>query len=81
MDMTNSKTQLVQINSMEGMLVIPSDDDDRHMMMMMTMMTAEETMNRAMATLPDNLTAEYREACRWAPELVEKESDPRWFLR
>jgi hypothetical protein len=43
--------------------------------------TAEETMNRVMALLPDDLTAEYREACRFVPELVEKESNPRWFLR
>jgi hypothetical protein len=41
----------------------------------------EEVMHAAMALLPDELTAAYREACRFVPELVEKESDPRWFLR
>jgi hypothetical protein len=45
---------------------------------------AEETMNRAMTRLlgeQSELTAEYREACRFVPELVEKESNQRWFLR
>ena len=41
----------------------------------------ETLMNRAMALLPDELTFEYRQACRFVPELVEKESKPRWFLR
>jgi hypothetical protein len=42
---------------------------------------AETIMNQAMALLPDDLTFEYRQACRFVPELVDKESDPRWFLR
>jgi hypothetical protein len=45
----------------------------------------EETiMNRAMARLTEEMsesTFEYRQACRFVPELVEKESKPRWFLR
>jgi hypothetical protein len=59
-------------------IMTTTTDDDDHLIIMMT---AEETMNRAMALLPDELTAEYRDACRWVPELVEKESNPRWFLR
>lgn len=42
---------------------------------------AEEKIHAAMTKLADDLTAAYKEACRFAPELVEKESDPRWFLR
>jgi hypothetical protein len=44
--------------------------------------TAQEEIHMAMARLEDDeLTEEYRQACRFVPELVEKESDPRWFLR
>jgi arginase family enzyme len=42
---------------------------------------AEDRLHVAMAQLPDDLTAAYREACRFAPELIEKESKPEWFLR
>jgi hypothetical protein len=38
-------------------------------------------MHAALAHLPDDLTAAYKEACRWAPELIEKESNPSWFIR
>jgi hypothetical protein len=40
-----------------------------------------QIVNKAMALLPDELTSEYRQACRFVPELVDKESDLRWFLR
>jgi hypothetical protein len=39
------------------------------------------TILAAMAMLPDELTVEYRDACKFVPEIVENESDPRWFLR
>lgn len=34
--------------------------------------TQEQMMQVAMSQLPADLTAAYREACRWAPELIEK---------
>jgi hypothetical protein len=42
---------------------------------------AEEQIHTAMTKRQDDLTAVYKEASRFVPELVEKESDPRWFLR
>jgi hypothetical protein len=42
---------------------------------------AYHQMHAFMAYLPDELTACYREACRFVPELIEKESHPKWFLR
>jgi hypothetical protein len=61
-------------------------NDDANDLSLFTAGTAAEEdhetiMNRAMASLPDELTFEYRQACRFVPELVEKESDLRWFLR
>jgi hypothetical protein len=46
----------------------------------LTVAIAADRMQAAMALLPDEQTAAYREACRFAPELIEKESNPDWFL-
>jgi hypothetical protein len=52
---------------------------------MLEMAEAEETiMNRAMTKLTEEMseiTFDYRQACRFVPELVDKESNPCWFLR
>ena len=42
---------------------------------------AVQEMNATMMKLPDELTEAYRNANRFAPDVVKKESDPRWFLR
>jgi hypothetical protein len=69
----NSKQQQQQHQQTtlnETMNVSRSDDEE-----------ACHQMHAFMAYLPDELTASYREACRFVPELIEKESHPSWFLR
>jgi hypothetical protein len=78
---TTAGTTTVKIRT--ATLKDPNDDDKD---LLITAATAAEEdhetiMNRAMGLLPDELTFEYRQACRFVPELVDKESDLRWFLR
>jgi hypothetical protein len=42
---------------------------------------ADATMQAAMRQLPLELTSAYHEARLRVPQIVEKESNPHWFLR
>jgi hypothetical protein len=69
----NLQQQQQQTRMNETMDVSTTGDDEDDV--------AYRQMHAFMAYLPDELTASYREACRFVPELIEKESNPKWFLK